>query len=810
MQTLLQDVRYAIRTLMRQRSFAAIAIAALAIGIGANTAIFSVVNGVLFKPLPFHDADQLVVVLKTSTRSANLMPVAPATFADLREQNRSFTDVGAAEMWGGAISGDGSPEQIAGLRMSASIFDVLGMQPALGRVFRADEEEPGKHRVAVLTHRLFQRRFGGDPSIIGRGIVLSGETYTVIGVMPPEFRFPQFWATRVEMYIPLSFAPDRRASRGGNSLRLFARLRPGVAIGKAQADVDAIGARLAKDFPQSNANTGFGVRPMHEMVVGKVRVALLTLLSAVALVLLIACANVANLLLARGIARSKEIAVRTALGAGRSRIVRQLLTESILLAAIAGAAGIVFAAWMIDAMQGALQESVPRLGGIGIDAQALLFALAASILTGILFGLAPARLVSKPDVSAALKENSRGVHGGSGFLRRTLVAGEVALTVTLLIGAGLLARSFVNMVRVDPGFRAGNVLTAHVNVTGTSVMPRERQVNFYRTTLDRAAALAGVSSAAAINHLPLVGDTWGSGFILDDRPEPAPGDGFNAVFRVVSPGYFKTMGTRLLYGREFEPGDVNPETPGAVINEAMAKRYWPGRNPLGRRLRTSNDSPWIKIIGVAQNVRQRDWNADPDSEFYINYLENPDHFRSAPSSAMTFVLRTSGDPRTAVKPLQEIVWSQDSRIPFIEIATMEDVVSDAVRQPRVYALILGIFAFIALFLATLGIYGVISYSVAQRTQEMGVRMAVGASSGDLIRLVLGSGLKVVAAGAAAGLALAFSVSRVISHLLFGVQPNDLATVCGVAAIVFIVAMAATYIPARRISRIDPVSALRVE
>jgi putative ABC transport system permease protein len=810
MHTLLRDFRYTIRMLIKQKSFSVIAIAALTIGIGANTAIFSVVNQVLFRPLPFHDPAEIAVVLRKGPRSGNLGPVAPATFLDIRRQNRTFTSIGAAEMWGCALTGEGAPEQIAGLRMSSSIFDVLGMQPLLGRVFRADEEEQGKHRVAVLTHKLFQRRFGGDASIVGRGIVLHGETYTVIGVMPPEFQFPQFWATRAEIYIPLSFTPAQKANRTANSLRLFARLQPGIILEQAQADLSAIGARLATDFPQTDTNLSFGVRPMHEMIVGNVRPALLTLLVTVALVLLIACANVANLLLARGIARQKEIAVRTALGAGRMVIVRQLLTESVLLAAFAGLGGVILAAWMVDAMQAALGDAVPRLSGSGIDSQALLFALAASVLTGLLFGLAPARLASNPDVSSTLKENSRGVHGGSGFLRRVLVAGEVALTVMLLIGAGLLARSFVNMLRLDPGFRPENLLTAHVNVAGTTVMERERQMNFYRTTLDRAASLPGVLSAAAINHLPLAGDTWSTTFLLDDRPEPAPGESFRAVYRVISPGYFKTMGTRLLRGREFDGTDVNPETPAVVINKVMAERYWPSQNPLGKRLRTDTASPWMKVIGVIQNVRQREWTTEAVSECYFNYLQAPGHFRGAASSAMTFVMRTSGDPHAAVKPLEDIVWSQDPRIPFVDIATMDEVVTIALRQPRVYTFILGVFAFVALSLATLGIYGVISYSVAQRTQEMGVRMAVGASPRDLIRLVLGGGLKVVGLGVVVGLALSLALSRVIAKLLFGIQPDDLVTICGVAAVVFTVAIVASYVPARRISRIDPVSALRIE
>jgi putative ABC transport system permease protein len=813
-----QDLRYALRVQAKNPGFTAIAVVALALGIGANTAIFSVVNGVLLRPLAFRDAGDLVVVLQKSLRSgADHMPVAPASYTDIKQQNRSFASIGAAEVTGGSLTGDGQPEQITGLRMTASVFDVLGMPPLVGRTFREDEEETGRHRVVVLTHQLWQRRFGADPSIVGKAVNLSGEPFQVIGVMPPEFRFPPFWNTRAEMYVPLAFSPERKASRGGNSLRLFARLRPGVPLDKARADVETIAAGLAADYPNSNTNVGMSVTPLHEMVVGKVRNALLILLASVGFVLLIACANVANLLLARSIARQKEIAVRAALGAGRLRIVRQLLTESVLLATIAGAAGIALAAWGIELIQMAFADtrlqnvqSLPRLQDVQIDSSVLFFALAVSIFTGILFGLAPALQTSRHDANETLKENSRGLHGSANALRRTLVAGEVACTVMLLIGAGLLLRSFWNILQIDPGFRSENLLTAHVNVSGTSVSPENRQVQFYRTVLERAASLPGVTSVAAINHLPLAGDRWGNNFILDDRPEPAPGDRFNAVYRVISPGYFQTMGTRVLKGREFDGSDVNAQAPVAVINETMAKRYWLGADPTGRRLRFAGDSRWITIAGVVQDVRQRDWTGEADPEIYVCYTQHPEHFRSMWSSAMTFVMRTSGDPHTLAKPLQDLVWSQDSRIPFTEVATMDEVVAGAVRQPRTYAALLGTFAIVAFGLAIMGIYGVISYAVAQRTQELGVRMAVGASPADLIRLLLAGGLRVVVSGAAVGFAASLVLSRAVASLLYGVQPNDLVTIGVVAGVVLLVATIAIYLPARRVSRIDPVVALRVE
>jgi predicted permease len=812
MQTLLQDLRYALRTLAKYRLFAVVAIGALAIGIGVNTAIFSIVNGVLLRPLPFADPEELVAVLRKNTRASgnDQMPVAPANYLDVKRQNRSFVSMGAAELGGGTLTGDGVPEAITGLRMTASVFEVLGTQPLLGRVFRVEEEEPGRHRVIVLTHRLWQRRFGADPSIVGRSITLSGEPFVVIGVMPAAFRFPPFWGTSAEMYIPLAFSQQRWNERGGNSLRLFARLIPGVTVAQAGADIDTIAVRLAASFPQTNTNVGFSIKPLHEIVVGKVRNALLTLLAAVGFVLLIACANVANLLVARSIARRTEIAVRTALGADRKRLVRQLLTESLLLSTIAGILGTILAAWTIDLLKTALGNSVPRLDHLAIDGGVLLFALGLSLVSGVLFGFAPALQTSRADVSSALKENARSVHGGGSVLRRALVASEVALTVMLLAAAGLLTRSFVNMLQLNPGFRSDHLLTANVNLKGTS-MEGERQPNFYRTAVERIAALPGVASAAVVNHVPLAGDTWSDSFLLDDRPAPAPSETFSSVIRVSSPGYFRTMNTRILRGREFEPSDVNGTTFVAVINETMAKRYWPGMDPIGRRLRFGSDAPWLNIVGVVEDVLQREWTGDAGPQTYVCYSQVPANgLTSFWSLAMTFVVRTTGDPNVLVKPMQEVVWSQDARIPFTAVATMDEVVSGAVRQPRVYAVLLGVFAFMALALATIGIYGVVAYSVAQRTQEMGVRMAVGASAPDLVRLVVGSGLKVVALGAAAGLIATLALSHVLSTLLFGLKPNDMMTLCGVALLIFSVAAAATYIPARRVSRIDPIAALRIE
>jgi predicted permease len=805
----MQDVKFALRGLARQPGFAAAAIGALAIGIGANTAMFSVFSGVLLRPLGFERPDELVVILNRNIRSGVQGPIAPANYLDLRASASSFVDVGAAEMWGAALTGDGPPEQISGLRMRASVFRVLGTKPGLGRLLLEADEEPGRDRIVVLTHKLWQRRFGGDPNITGRKINLSGEPYEIVGVMPASFRFPPFWATQAEMYVPLALAPDRAPSRRASSLRLFARLRPGATLEQAQADVDTVAARLAADFPETNTNAGFAVTRLHEMVTGKVEPALAILLAAVGLMLLAACANVANLLLARAVARRKEMAIRAALGAGRNRIVRQLVTESLALSVTAGVLGSAVAFWSVDLVRLWFGDALPRAEDIVIDIRVLAFAAALSIATGILFGIAPAFQISRGNAASALKETARGVHGGGGSLRRLLVGAEVALAVVLLAGAGLLARSFANLTAIDPGFRAANVLTARVSVQGTSVEPPERQLEFYGVTLDRLAALPGAVSVAAINHIPLAGDTWGTDFVLEDRPVPAPGERFNAVYRIVTPGYFRTMGTKIMRGREFNSSDANPDAPGAVINQTMARRYWPSGDAIGKRLQRAGGA-WITIIGVSQDVRQREWAADTDPEIALCYREQPDHFATRHGSSMTFVVRTSLDPDNLVKPMQQAIWSSDASIPVTETAALSDIVSSALRQPRTYALFIGAFAAVALGLAALGIYGVVSYTVAQRTPEMGIRMALGGSGATVTRLVFGAGMKTATAGAVAGIAVFIPLARFMSALLHGVEPGDPATIAAVAGVVVVVTAAATYLPARRVSRIDPAVALRIE
>ena len=647
MQTVLQDLRYALRLLRNQPSFTLIALLALAIGIGANTAIFSVVNSILLRPLKFPEPDRIMVMLGRDLRSGSTGPVAPATYYDLRREAKSFEDMAAAEAWSAAFGGQGVPEQVPGLRMTASTFRVLRAKPKMGRVFDESEEEPGRDRVIVLSHGLWQRRFGGDPRVVGTTTLIRGESYEIAGVMGSDFAFPPFWASKAEAWVPLAFTSERKASRRSQSLRVFGRLASGVTQGQAQAEAGAIAARLAAAYPDSNTNLGVAVTPMHEMVVGRVRRVMLLLLGAVGCVLLIACANVANLLLTRSLLRRKELAVRLAIGAGRGRIVRQLLTESVLLSVVGGVLGLGVAYWGVDAIQSAFANapahvSLPRLNELGVDSSVLLFTLGISVLTGVLFGIAPALQAVRPQLSLSLRETARSLHGGVSAtqIRNALVTAQVALTLMLLIGAGLLARSFMAVTSIDPGFRHQNVLTAVLHTTGTSVSEPARQVQFYSSVLEKLSGMPGVESAAAVNHLPLAGDVWSRSFLIENRPIPAPGEQLNAVYRIVSSGFFSTMNIPIRNGREFSGADAKGTQPVVVINETMAKRYWPAEDVVGKRIKLGNDDPWLTVVGVARNVKQRDWIADSAPEIYLPILQHPDHFSSQWSSSMSIVLRT--------------------------------------------------------------------------------------------------------------------------------------------------------------------------
>jgi putative ABC transport system permease protein len=799
MNNIFKDIQYAFRTMLKHRGFTFVALLAVALGIGANTAIFSVVNGVLLRPLPYQAPEQLVTILHDGTS-----PVAPSNYFDLKQQSQSFESMSAAQMWGPNLTGRDQPENLRGLQVSADMFHLLGVNPILGRTFTAGEDQPGNDHVVVLSNRLWQRRFGADPNIVGQQITLDGASYMVVGVMPRQFQFAPFWATKTELWVPLNLAA-RINDRGGQSLRVFGRLKNGVTREQAQAEVSTIFSRLEQQYPEANKGLSLGVVSLHEKVVGPTRAPLLILLGAVGFVLLIACANVANLLMTRATARQKEIALRTALGASRSRIARQLFTESVVLALVGGAFGLLLGVVGVKMLVRLVPADLPRMQTIGIDLYVLGFTLLLSVVTGFLFGLAPVLQIRKASFNAALKEGGWGsTDGGRRSLgRRSLVVSEVALALMLLIGGGLLVRSFLRLVSVDPGFNPHNVLTMTISLAGSEHKSGPEKAVFFQQLIDRVNSLPGVKSASAINHLPLAGDIWTLGFTIEGRPLPRPGETQAAAYRIVRPDYFQTMGASLVSGRDFTTRD-NDKSPGVVIvNESLARRYWPNENPLGKRITVAEDG-LREIVGVVKDAKQHEWAATANPEVYLPHLQVPS------PRGMTLVVRTSSDPLALVGPAQNAVWAIDRNLPVSEIMTMDDVVSDAVGPQRFNTILLGLFSAVALILAVVGIYGVLSDSVTARIHEIGVRMALGAQPSDVLKMIVGQGMVLVAIGIVIGLAGAYMLTQLMSSLLYEVSTTDLATFVAIPVVLAAVALGACLVPARRATKVDPLVALRYE
>jgi putative ABC transport system permease protein len=811
-----QDLKLAARLLVKDPRVTLIAVLALAGGIGANTAIFSVLNAVLLRPLAYGHPERLVVVMNTSNRRGGSAPVAAADFLDWQKQNTAFTSMAAAESWGPNLTGVEKAEKIPALRATGTLFQVLQVAPALGRVFTSADAEPGNERVVVVGDRFWRTRLGADPRALGRRLLLDGAAYTVIGVMPPAFRFAPFWQTKAELWAPLAMPPERARSRTGQSLRIFARLRPGISAAAAQAEMRTIAARLERQYPETNADRGARVTPLNDMVVGNVRPMLLALAGAVGFIVLIACANVANLLLARAAGRRREIAVRIALGASRARLLRQLLAESVLLALAGGSAGLLLAYWAVHALVAAMPAtarfSLPRAQEIGVDFTVLLFTFALSLAAGILFGLVPAFDASRTELNASLKEGGRGVAGARGRIRGMLAAAEIALSIVLLTGAGLLLRSFEKLHSLDPGFQPRNAMAAVVSVAGTRHADPALRAGFYRQLVERVQALPGVESAAMINHLPLSGDVWSNGFTVAGQPVPSAGSVPNAVYRVALPGYFRTMKIPVLAGRDFTGYDNENSPRVAIVNQTLARRFWPGESAIGKRLRWDSAGPWLTVVAVVHDVAQHEWAVAPSNEIYVPFLQDPDYLHSShgPWLGMTLVLRASSDPLPLASAVERIVAGLDKDAPVSEVETLDDVVSNALWQPRFATTLLAAFAALALLLAATGIYGVISYTVSRRSAEIGIRMALGARQRDVLTLVLRQSLTMTMAGLAAGLAGAFLVTGFLRSLLYGVSPADPLTFAAAAGLLTAVALAASLAPARRASRIDPVQALRAE
>jgi putative ABC transport system permease protein len=813
LETLLQDVRHSVRAMLRTPVFTLTAIIVLALGIGATTAIFSVVDAVLLRPLAYRDSGRLVTILMYGDG-----PVSAGNYIDWRDQSRSFTTMSAAEYWSPNLTGIDSPEHIPGLKVTQDLFPMLGIKPLLGRLFLEGEDKKGADREVILSHRLWQRRFSSEPSVLGKPIALDGDAYVIVGVMPQGFQFAPFWATKAELWVPGAFGS--RVHSSGGSLRIFARLKDAVSLAQARAEIASITARLEQQFPGTNRNVV--VTPLKEKVVGTIETPLLVLLGAVAFVLLITCANVAHMLLARAATRQKEIAVRAALGARRGRIIRQFLTESILLGGVGGALGLLLAGLGTRALIALSPANIPRVQTVSIDINAAVFLFTATILTSVGFGLVPALQASSVNVNDTLKEGGRG--GSEGVqrnrLRSMLVVSEFALALMLLIGAGLMIRTFAALEAVDPGFNPHNVISMIVSVAGSKEQAAGRREFFYRQLIDRVRSLPGVQAAGAINHLPLAGDLWGWHFAIEGRPKPGPGEVPGAVYRMVTPGYFGTMRLPLIRGRDITDSD-NAIAPGVVIiNEQAARQYWPGEDPIGQRVsfddNERNPPTWLTIIGIAKDAKQDNWTDKATPEMYLAAFQNHDFLGDSSAEAashmsyITLVARTVGDPAAVTSEMKEAAWSFDRNLAISQVVTMDGVVAEANAQPRFEMMLLSIFAAVALLLAAVGIYGVISYSASRRTHEIGVRMSLGATRADVLLLVARQGVWLAVAGSAAGLAGALLLSRLMAGLLYGVKPTDPLTFAAVAGGLGVVAMMACYIPARRAMRIDPMAALRYE
>jgi putative ABC transport system permease protein len=810
MRSLWQDARYGLRTMLRQPAFAAVAVAALALGVGANTAIFSVVNALLLRPLPFREQERLVGVWETNGAN-DRNEVAPANFADWRRHAAdTFEGLAAVNFWNANLAGDGQPERLQGFQVSPSLFPVLGAEPLLGRTFTNEEEQPGRDAVVLLSHGFWQRRFASDPSVVNRTINLNGRAYTVVGVMPPEFQIHR----RADVWSP--FAPEERtlANRTAHYLIVFGRLRAGVTPEGARAAMGARAANIAAQHPDTNAGWGANVVPLREQVVGHVETPLLLLLGAVGFVLLIACANVANLLLARATARRKEIAIRTALGAGRLRIIRQLLTESVLLAAAGGLLGLLLAWWGVELLASNLPQdalfALPTAREIGIDARVLAFALLVSLATGLVFGLAPALQATKSDLGEGLKEGGRtsgaGVPGRR--LRSALVVSEVALSVVLLVGAGLLVRSVVGLLSVDPGFEGDNVTTMRVTLPRAKYNEPAKVTAFYDQLLERLKGLPGVEAAGATSDLPLGGSTSTTSFEIEGRPPLAPSQQPEALQIIVSPDYFRALRIPVVEGRGFTERDDPTQPRAVVISRQLADKFFPGESPLGRRIRDGGgEGQWNTVVGVAGDVKHRGLGRDPQPTLYFAH-------KTDPARSMVLSVRAAGGAEQIAASMRREVLAADPDQPVFDVRTAREAVEQSVSLERAVAFLLAVFAAAAMLLAAVGIFGVMSYTVTQRTQEIGVRMALGARPADILRLFLRHGLALSLIGAGLGLAASFALMRLMSSLiaglLYGVSATDPLTYAGVAVVLVAVALAACYVPARHATKVDPMEALRYE
>ena len=806
MSNLGSDLRYALRTLIRRPGFTVIAVMTLALGIGANTVIFSAVNALLLKPLSFPELDRVVAIWhQWPSRGVLHNEVTMADYLDWTQQNKTFANIGLYRWWSANLTGVDSPERVQGFLLSANFFDTVGVRPFMGRNFSGDENTPGKDSVAILTYSLWQRRFGGDPNIINKTVTINGASRTVIGVMPAGFNYPK----AADIYAPIAITPALAKSRDNHSYLIVGRLKTGVTLQSAQADIDTITTRLEQQYPETNTGLKATVLPIVADTVSLYNTALWVLMGAVGFVLLIACANVANLMLARATGRQKEIALRAALGASRWRIIRQLLTESIIVALIGGALGVFLAFWGIDLLRvtnpGELAKYAPGWNQLGINLTVLFFAVCVSVLSGLIFGLAPSLQVSRPNLNESLKETSRLTSGHSNRMRSLLVVFEVAMSLVLLIGSGLLVRSFLSLLKTNAGFSADNVMTMSTVLPAAKYKDNAQRAMFFSSVVEKVKALPGVESAAAVNYLPLGGSNSSDAFLIEGLPEPAPGQEFDGRYRVCTPDYFKTMGISVLKGRAFTDADTATTQPVIIVNETLAKKYWPNQEAIGKRMRFYGPierAPWMEVVGVVQDVKHElETPVTPD--YYLPHAQDP-------WNGMVLVAKTTTEPVAMAAPMREVVWSIDKDQPVFDVKSMPEVRATSIALFSFSSVTFGIFAIIAVALAAIGIYGVMAFAVSQRTHEIGIRMALGASSGDVLRMIVKNGMGLAACGVVIGLGAAWGLTRFMEKMLFGIQPTDLLTFSLVTFALLAVAFLACYIPARRATKVDPLVALHYE
>ena len=810
MQFFRQDLRYGFRALLRNPGFSVVAILALALGIGPNSAIFTMVNAVLLKPLPMPEPNRVVMIWQTLLKSGfDQMPVSAADYIDWKQQARSFEAMSAAfaiPEYGLNISGAGEPERVSAATCSKEFLPALGIKPVVGRNFLPDEDRPGGPPVVFISHALWQRKFRSDPSMVGRTLTVDGVPRTVVGVVPHELGE----MVAADLWLPTAINPND-AERGNHNYGIVARLKPGVTMQQARAEMMLIARRLEQQYPKTNTGWGVTLFPMAEMYTGRIRPVLLVLLGAVGLLLLIACANLANLLLARAATREREIAIRGALGAGRLRIIRQLLTESLVLALSGGALGMLLGAWSVRLLRGVVPDMFPLMQHMSMDARVLAFTAGLSILTGVLFGLVPAWKAARADINTTLKESAGRSEsaGGSQRIRSALLASEVALAVLLSVSAGLLLRSFMRVMEINPGVRTANILTMNLSLPEVKYDTPLKRANFFKTLVERVDALQGVRSSGAVMFPPLRVSILSfrvgvNSFVIQGRP-PVPEDQRPpADYRPATPGYFNTMGIALKQGRLFDQHDDTNAKRVALVNEALVRKHFAHENPLGQHIMMGNSvNTLIEIVGVVADAKLYGLDAPVEPAVYVPHMQSP-------PDIMGLVVRTEGDAGTVAAAVRREVLKLDPEQPISNVRTIEKVLSDSLMLRRVSMLMLMVFAGLALTLATLGIYGLTAYSVSRRTHEIGLRVALGASQPEILRLVVGRGLVISAIGAIIGLAAAFQLTRALAGMLYGVTATDPLVFAGVPLLLIVVSVLASYVPARKAAKIDPLVALRYE